>query len=110
MADAILPSLYLLDMGPEKYGDCILGRFGEVTVLVDGGHRRDDRRHGDTRSVPEQLTRILGQPPPFDLSLLVVVDPVNTSADCGGTELLPDEDALRSWVSAHHVSGVTSAV
>ncbi len=72
MADAILPSLYLLDMGPEKYGDCILGRFGEVTVLVDGGHRRDDRRHGDTRSVPEQLTRILGQPPPFDLSLLVV--------------------------------------
>ncbi len=44
-----------------------------------------------------------------ELSLLVVVDLVNTSADCGGTELLPDEDALRSWVSAHHVSGVTSA-
>src|SRR3954452_7429856 len=59
-------------MGAEKYGDCILGRFGEVTVLVDGGHRRDDRRHGDTLSIPEQLTRILGHPPPFDLSLLVV--------------------------------------
>ncbi len=72
MADAIAPSLYLLDMGAEKYGDCILGRFGEVTVLVDGGHRRDDRRHGDTPSIPEQLARILGHPPPFDLSLLVV--------------------------------------
>jgi len=70
--DAIVPSLYLLDMGAEKYGDCILGRFGEVTVLIDGGHRRDDRRHGDTPAIPEQLARILGHPPPFDLSLLVV--------------------------------------
>lgn len=72
MPDVIAPSLYLLDMGAEKYGDCILGRFGEVTVLIDGGHRRDDQMHGDTPSIPEQLARILGHPPPFDLSLLVV--------------------------------------
>jgi len=44
-----------------------------------------------------------------ELSLLVVVDLVNTAAETGGTETLPDADALRSWVDKHHVSGVAAS-
>lgn len=44
-----------------------------------------------------------------ELSLLVVVDLVNTAAETGGTETLPDADALRSWVDKHHVSSVAAS-
>jgi predicted RNA-binding Zn ribbon-like protein len=40
------------------------------------------------------------------LSLQTVVDLVNTSPACGGQEDLPSPAALRSFVAAHHVSGV----
>ena len=42
-------------------------------------------------------------------SLLVVVDLVNTAAECGGVEALPDADALHAWVQDHHVSSVAEA-
>lgn len=41
-----------------------------------------------------------------ELSLLVVVDLVNTAAECGGSEALPHDEALHGWVLKHHVSGV----
>ncbi len=44
-----------------------------------------------------------------ELSLLVVVDLVNTAAACGGTETLPDAAALSTWVERHHVSSVDPA-
>ena len=44
-----------------------------------------------------------------ELSLLVVVDLVNTAAETGGTEALFDADALRSWVDKHHVSSVAAS-
>lgn len=70
--DALTDRLYLLDMGMERFGDCLLGRFGEVTVLIDGGHPRDvEGRHGFP-SIPEQLSWVLGQERPFSVSLLVV--------------------------------------
>lgn len=71
-SDAVAPKLYLLDMGREKYGDCILCRFGDTTILIDGGHPRDDQSRNGFPSIPEQLASIFGHPPPFDLSLLVV--------------------------------------
>lgn len=39
-------------------------------------------------------------------SLLVVVDLVNTTAECGGSEALADSHAVHAWVRTHHVSGV----
>ncbi len=44
-----------------------------------------------------------------ELSLLVIVDLVNTAAECGGTETLPDAAAVSAWVEHHHVSGVDPA-
>lgn len=41
-----------------------------------------------------------------ELSLLVVVDLVNTSAETGGIETIPDPAGLRAWVDKHHISGV----
>jgi len=72
VADSPVPQLYLLDMGREKYGDCILCRFGETTILVDGGHPGDDRSRHGYPSIPDQLEDLLGHPPPFDVSLLIV--------------------------------------
>ncbi|TXM74200.1 MBL fold metallo-hydrolase [Methylobacterium sp. WL69] len=64
--------VHLLDMGEERYGDAVLVTEAERIILVDGGHPGDWKSRGETRSIPEQLAAILGHPPPFDLSLLVV--------------------------------------
>ena len=65
-------SVHLLDMGREKFGDCVLCLFGDVTVLIDGGHQADIRSRGGVASIPDQLEELLGHGPPFEVSLLVV--------------------------------------
>jgi predicted RNA-binding Zn ribbon-like protein len=42
-------------------------------------------------------------------SLRAVVDLVNTSPACGGTESLPDAASLRAFVADHHVSSVVDS-
>ncbi len=64
--------IYLLDVGTQQYGDCILCRFGKTTVLIDGSHPRDSVAHDDHPSIPDQLAKILGGGPPFPIDLLVV--------------------------------------
>ena len=41
-----------------------------------------------------------------ELSLLAVVDLVNSAPECGGSEGLPDAEALQAFVDKHHVSSV----
>ena len=41
-----------------------------------------------------------------ELSLLAVVDLVNTAAGCGGTEDLHSADTVREFVARHHFSGI----
>ncbi|MGO9770519.1 MAG: MBL fold metallo-hydrolase [Roseiarcus sp.] len=69
--DAAL-NIHLLDMGGEKYGECLLVELSGRTILIDGGHPGDWRRRGETPSIPEQLEKLLGRPPPFSFNLLVV--------------------------------------
>lgn len=70
--------IFILDVGPLQYGDAILCRFGETTVLIDGGHPGDegerDEETGEAEFVPlqKQLEQIFGHPPPFPISLLIV--------------------------------------
>lgn len=73
-ADAALrPGTYhFLDVGDTKYGDCILAEFGDIRVLIDGSHIGDFKGQDGHLSVPQQLQAILGAPPPFDISLLIV--------------------------------------
>ena len=59
-------------MGLEKYGDCTLVQIGGETILIDGGHPGDWRDRNGYPSIPKQLEAILGHPPPFKISLLVV--------------------------------------
>jgi beta-lactamase superfamily II metal-dependent hydrolase len=61
----------LLDMGTEKFGDCILCQYKDTTVLIDGGHQYDIKSRNGYDSIPDQLEKLLG-PPPFKISLLVV--------------------------------------
>src|SRR5205085_5253729 len=42
-----------------------------------------------------------------ELSLLAVVDLVNSAPECGGQERIADASALRGFVDHHHVSAVT---
>lgn len=64
--------LYLLDMGREQYGDCILCQTGKRTILIDGGHLGDWRERDGYSSIPQQLEEVLRHGPPFRVSLLVV--------------------------------------
>jgi beta-lactamase superfamily II metal-dependent hydrolase len=63
--------IYLLDMGDQIYGDCIVCVGAGQTILIDGGHSGQIKQRGDTASIPDQLTSILG-PQPFSPDLLIV--------------------------------------
>lgn len=63
---------HFLDVGPTKFGDCILCRRGDDLILIDGGHPGDQKARGTHRSLPDQIAGIIGGGPPFKLKLLVV--------------------------------------
>src|SRR5262245_10800722 len=64
--------IHLLDMGRERYGDCVLAEIGGRSIMIDGGHPGDwQARHGFP-SIPDQLEEILGHAAPFRINLLVV--------------------------------------
>jgi beta-lactamase superfamily II metal-dependent hydrolase len=52
----------LLDVGTKQYGDAVLCRFGNVSVLIDGAHRGNYEDDGTHPSLPRQLRYLLGQP------------------------------------------------
>lgn len=71
--------VHLLDIGSGKghqYGDCVLCQFGDVSVLIDGGHR------GDDELVLRQLKKLLKQTPPVTVSLIVVSHPHDDHIGC----------------------------
>lgn len=81
--------IHLLDVGREKYGDCVLCQFGSVSVLIDGSHR------GDDRLILRQLKRLLGQQTlPLRVTLLIVTHPHDDHIGC--LPSLVAADQLRS--------------
>src|SRR5262245_39422098 len=70
--DAAGLTIHLLDMGSEKFGDSIVCRRGNRTILIDGGHQGDWKTHDGFKSIPDQLAAILNTQPPFTIDLLVV--------------------------------------
>ena len=64
-------NIHLLDMGTEKYGDCLLVQLGARTILIDGAHAADWQGHDGMKSIPDQLGSLLGASP-FTVDLLVV--------------------------------------
>lgn len=73
-ADASVPGTYhFLDVGAQKYGDCILVEFGKIRVLIDGSHEGDFHGQEGFKSTPEQLAEIFGtDETPYPITLLVV--------------------------------------
>lgn len=63
--------VHLLDVGEEKYGDCVFCQFGDVTVLIDGAHPGDFEASDGLPSIPDQLKQLLGTEA-IHVSLLVV--------------------------------------
>lgn len=64
--------VHLLDVGLQKYGDCVFVEFGKTLALIDGGHTGDDRGSAGHDSIPAQLESILGHKAPFHVDLLIV--------------------------------------
>ncbi len=66
--------VHLLDCGPEEYGDALVLRLGDVSVLVDGAHPADFAPAGDKHpGLPRQIGKVLGaDKPPYHLTLLIV--------------------------------------
>jgi beta-lactamase superfamily II metal-dependent hydrolase len=71
-SDAAAARYFLLDMGKEKFGDCILCLVGGQTILIDGGHPGDFDGQPTSASIPDQIGAILEADPPYDIDLLVV--------------------------------------
>lgn len=71
--------VHLLDIGSGKahrYGDCLLCQFGDVSVLIDGGHPSDDEL------VMDQLRELLGQPGTVTVSLIIITHPHDDHIGC----------------------------
>lgn len=63
---------HFLDVGDEKYGECILVIFGDVRILIDGSHQGDFRGRNGHASIPAQLAEVLQEEAPHSITLLVV--------------------------------------
>lgn len=74
--------VHFLDVGPEKYGDSILIRHDDQTILIDGGHPGDLNDRDGYPSIPTQLGQILGGTAPYKFSLLVVTHAHNDHIGC----------------------------
>jgi len=55
-------TVYLLDVGPQEYGDALLCVFKNRTVLIDGAHPGNWKASPGHPSIPQQLASILNQP------------------------------------------------
>jgi beta-lactamase superfamily II metal-dependent hydrolase len=64
--------IHLLDVGTEKYGDCLVCELGNRRILIDGAHAGDYQHRGNRLSIPEQFEQLFGHGPPFKFDLLVV--------------------------------------
>jgi beta-lactamase superfamily II metal-dependent hydrolase len=85
--------VHLLDIGSGKkhqYGDCLLCQFGDVSVLIDGGHR------GDEELVLGQLEKLLDQTSPVTVSLIIVTHPHDDHIGCLPT-LVARGDLKAEW-------------
>lgn len=88
-------AVHLLDVGPDEYGDAVLCRFGDVSVLIDGAHPGDYRGKGGHPSIPQQLKELLGQEQsPYRVSLLVVTHAHQDHIGC--LPYLVENDLLRA--------------
>lgn len=71
--------VHLLDIGSgpkHQYGDCLLCQFGDVSVLIDGGHR------GDEELVMNQLRELLNQSGNVTVSLIITSHPHDDHIGC----------------------------
>lgn len=69
---AVRGEYHFLDVGDERYGECILVVFGNVRILIDGSHRADIKSRNGRPSIPNQLAEILDEPAPHKISLIIV--------------------------------------
>jgi hypothetical protein len=46
--------IHLLDVGAEKYGECVVVLGGDLVVLIDGAHPSDLKGQEGFSSLPEQ--------------------------------------------------------
>lgn len=64
--------VHFLDVGKSQYGDCILLKLGDRTILIDGGNPGSYYSSHPHDSIPDQLKKLLGGAPPYRVSLLIV--------------------------------------
>ena len=88
--------LHLLDMGTEKYGDCLLVQRGGRSILIDGAHASDWKTRSGMTSIPDQLCGILGHAAPFQFDLLVVTHCHADHIGCLPT-LIANGDLKATW-------------
>ncbi len=48
-----MTEVHFLDVGDEKYGDCILLKIGGKTILIDGGNPSSFNASGGHDSIPD---------------------------------------------------------
>jgi hypothetical protein len=89
--------MVMLDMGERKFGDATFFKIGDVSILVDGAHRGDDRSAcSGTASIPDQLSAVTGTTAPFAFDLLIVTHCHSDHIGCL-PELVRDGKITAKW-------------
>ena len=86
-----------LDVGPTKYGDCILVRSDDKAILIDGAHPGDTKDKEDFTSIPGQLDDLFGAARPHPIDLLIVTHAHSDHIGC--LPALVDQGVIRCETS-----------
>lgn len=91
-------AVHLLDVGTGQYGDCVLCRFNQEWVLIDGGHKRDISGSSGHRSIPAQIRSIMGlaESEVISVSLLMVSHAHDDHVGCL-PEMIASGDLKAEW-------------
>jgi len=84
--------IHLLDLGrgsSHQYGDCVLCQFGNISVLIDGGHSND------AEIILPQLQQVLNQSP-VQVSLIITTHPHDDHIGCL-PKLVADGQLTADW-------------
>ncbi|MDI3282202.1 peptidoglycan-binding protein [Polyangium sp. 15x6] len=95
-------TLTLLDVGEQPYGDAVLCRFGDTSIMIDGAHPANHRRKDGHRSIQEQIKPLLPQRGRASVVTLLIVSHAHQDHIGCLPRLVRDGHLVAEWALVAH--------
>ncbi|MDC0744747.1 peptidoglycan-binding protein [Polyangium mundeleinium] len=94
--------LTLLDVGEQPYGDAVLCRFGDISIMIDGAHPANHRRKDGHLSIQEQIKPLLPQRGRASVVTLLIVSHAHQDHIGCLPRLVRDGHLVAEWALVAH--------